>query len=76
MGAPVVALEGLSKITHVIGQVGQNRRKGPLGLEGILLTMYDTRTNLSQQVVNDVRGHFGEQVFDTIIPRSVRIAEA
>ncbi|MEM1058193.1 MAG: ParA family protein [Verrucomicrobiota bacterium] len=70
------ALEGLSKITHVISQVGQNRRKGPLEIEGILLTMYDTRTNLSQQVVEDVRTHFGPKVYDTIIPRSVRIAEA
>jgi len=70
------ALEGLSKITHIMDQIAANRRKGPLGLEGILLTMYDTRTNLSQQVVDDVRGHFGGKVFETIIPRSVRIAEA
>ncbi len=70
------ALEGLSKIAHVIQHVGASRQKGPLELEGILLTMYDVRTNLSQQVVSDVREHFGEKVFDTIIPRSVRISEA
>lgn len=70
------ALEGLSKITHVIQHVGASRRRGPLELDGILLTMYDTRTNLSQQVVNDVREHFPDKVYNTIIPRSVRISEA
>ena len=47
-----------------------------LDLEGVLLTMYDQRNNLSDQVAADVRGHFGARVFDTMIPRNVRIAEA
>jgi chromosome partitioning protein len=45
-------------------------------LEGILLTMYDARTNLSQQVVKDVRDHLQASVFETIIPRSIRLSEA
>jgi chromosome partitioning protein len=47
-----------------------------LKVRGILLTMYDNRTNLSQEVVDEVRSHFGDQVFQSIIPRSVRLAEA
>jgi chromosome partitioning protein len=54
------------------------RVSGPeaLLLEGVVLTMYDARTNLSQQVVNDVRTHLGDRVFETIIPRSIRLSEA
>ena len=47
-----------------------------LDIEGVLLTMYDERTNLGQQVANDVRGFFKEKVFSTVIPRNVRLAEA
>jgi chromosome partitioning protein len=48
----------------------------PLTVEGILLTMYDDRTNLTRQVAADLREFFGDQVFRTIIPRSIRLAEA
>ena len=47
-----------------------------LGVRGLLLTMYDGRTNLSNDVVSELRTHFSEQVFKTIIPRSIRLAEA
>jgi chromosome partitioning protein len=47
-----------------------------LALEGVLLTMYDDRTNLSRQVRDDLRDFFGDQVFSTVIPRNVRLAEA
>ncbi len=45
-------------------------------MEGILLTMYDDRTNLSRQVVEDIRKHFGKEVFNTIVPRNVKLGEA
>jgi chromosome partitioning protein len=48
----------------------------PLEIEGILLTMFDDRTNLTRQVAADLRGFFGNQVLETVIPRSVRLAEA
>jgi chromosome partitioning protein len=68
------ALEGLSKIVHVIDQI---RAVNPtLTIAGIVMTMFDGRTNLSQQVVDEVRNHFKKLVFQTIIPRSVRLGEA
>jgi chromosome partitioning protein len=70
------ALEGLVKIVRLIEQVrdsGANRR---LELGGIVMTMFDARTNLSEQVVAEVRQHFGERVYQTVIPRSVRLSEA
>lgn len=70
------ALEGLAVIMRVIQQVRESGANPVLELEGIVITMFDGRTNLSQQVVNDVRGHFGEKVFKTIIPRTVRLGEA
>ena len=45
-------------------------------MEGIVLTMYDERTNLARQVVDDIRQHFGDKVFETVIPRNVRLGEA
>ncbi len=71
-----LALEGLAKILGMIERIKQISGNGALALEGIVLTMYDARTNLSQQVVTDVRGHLGNQVFQTIIPRSIRLGEA
>lgn len=71
-----LALEGLAKILAMIERIKQVSGNNALALEGIVLTMYDARTNLSQQVVNDVRGHLGHQVFNTIIPRSIRLSEA
>ena len=70
------ALEGLAKILNMIERIKQASNNPALALEGIVLTMYDARTNLSQQVVSDVRGHLGEKVFETIIPRSIRLSEA
>jgi len=71
-----LALEGLAKILEMIDRIKQVSGNSALDLEGIVLTMYDARTNLSQQVVNDVRQTLGHKVFDTIIPRSIRLSEA
>ena len=69
------ALEGVSEILDTLIRI--RRTHNPrLAVEGILLTMYDDRTNLSRQVRDDLRDFFGNQVFDTIIPRNVRLAEA
>jgi chromosome partitioning protein len=70
------ALEGLAVIMRVLQQIKDSGANPGLELEGIVMTMFDGRTNLSQQVVNEVRGHFGEKVFKTIIPRTVRLGEA
>ncbi len=70
-----LALEGLGMLMDTVARV----RKAlfpKLKVRGILLTMYDNRTNLAQEVVDEVRSHFGDQVFQSIIPRSVRLAEA
>lgn len=69
------ALEGMGMIQRLMGQV---RGAGNPGLEllGIVMTMFDGRTRLSQQVLEEVRGHFGERVFETSIPRTTRLAEA
>jgi chromosome partitioning protein len=70
------ALEGLVKIVRLIEQVLESGANERLELGGIVMTMFDSRTNLSQQVVTDVRKHFGERVYETVIPRSVRLSEA
>jgi chromosome partitioning protein len=70
------ALEGLVKIVRLIEQVLDSGANERLTLGGIVMTMFDARTNLSQQVVADVRKHFGERVYETVIPRSVRLSEA
>lgn len=73
--AEFYALEGVSQITQTIERV--RRALNPrLALEGIALTMFDRRNNLSEAVESDVRQHFGAKVFDTIIPRNVRVSEA
>ncbi len=69
------ALEGLTQLLRIIKLV-QSKLNPSLLLEGILLTMYDSRTRLSSQVVNDVRSHFGKQAFEVIIPRNVKLSEA
>ncbi len=71
-----LAMDGLAKILRMIEKIKAATGNDRLQLEGIVLTMYDARTNLSQQVVGDVRGVLGDRVFDTIIPRSVRLGEA
>ncbi|MBI4208112.1 MAG: ParA family protein [Deltaproteobacteria bacterium] len=69
------ALEGLGNLLRTIEQVDQAFNK-KLKIEGILLTMYDGRNNISHQVAQEVEKHFASQVFKTIIPRNVRLSEA
>lgn len=69
------ALEGLGKLLNTI-KIIQSRLNTDLEIEGILLTMYDVRLRLSNQVVEEVRMHFSKIVFDTIIPRNIRLSEA
>jgi len=69
------ALEGLSQLLRIIAMVQENLNRN-LRIEGVVLTMYDSRTNLAQQVVSDVRDYFKDKVFNTIIPRNVRLSEA
>lgn len=69
------ALEGLGKLLNTIKSV-QKIHNNKLDIEGLLLTMYDSRLRLSNQVVEEVQKHFGEMVFETIIQRNVRLSEA
>ncbi len=69
------ALEGLGKLLNTI-KIIQSRLNKELDIEGFLLTMYDTRLNLSNQVVEEVRKHFDDMVFDTLIQRNVKLSEA
>jgi chromosome partitioning protein len=69
------ALEGLSQLLNTVHLV-QRTINERLGIEGVLLTMYDARLNLSRQVAADAREYFAAQVFDTVIPRNIRLAEA
>ncbi|MGE5617743.1 MAG: ParA family protein [Sphingomonadaceae bacterium] len=70
-----LALEGLTQLMHSIDLVRDSLNPG-LSILGVLLTMHDGRTNLSSQVVQEVARHFPELVFDTVIPRSIRLSEA
>lgn len=70
------ALEGVSMINRIMAQLHGNGVNPRLELFGVVMTMFDSRTKLSQQVVSEVREHFGERVFETMIPRSTRLAEA
>lgn len=69
------ALEGLSQLIYTISLV-KERLNPTLDIEGVVFTMYDARTNLSLQVVENVKGHLKENIYKTIIPRNVRLAEA
>ena len=69
------ALEGLSQLLNTAGLIKKNLNPN-LKIEGIVLTMFDTRNNLSHQVVSEIRNHFGEKVFKAVIPRNVRLSEA
>lgn len=69
------ALEGLGKLLNTIKLV-QSRLNSSLAIEGFLLTMFDSRLKLANQVVEEVRHHFGEMVFKTVISRNVRLSEA
>jgi chromosome partitioning protein len=70
------ALEGLVKIVRVVEQVRDSGANDKVEIGGIVMTMFDSRTNLSQQVVNEVRQHFGKRVYNSVIPRTVRLSEA
>ena len=70
------ALEGISMIHRVLGQVRDSGVNPHLELLGVVMTMFDGRTRLSQQVLSEVREHFGDKVFETVIPRTTRLAEA
>jgi chromosome partitioning protein len=69
------ALEGLSQLLDTIDRIRDSFQHS-LKIEGVLLTMYDDRTNLTRQVAEDLKEFFGDEVFKTVIPRSIRLAEA
>ncbi|MEG8099093.1 ParA family protein [Candidatus Liberibacter brunswickensis] len=69
------ALEGLSQLLETVEEVRRTVNSS-LDIQGIILTMFDSRNSLSQQVVSDVRNNLGEKVYNTVIPRNVRISEA
>ena len=69
------ALEGLSQLIHTVNLV-KERLNPDLDMEGVVFTMYDSRTNLSTQVVDNVKNHLKQNVYKTIIPRNIRLAEA
>ncbi len=69
------ALEGLSQLLNTAGLIKKSLNPN-LHIEGIVLTMFDTRNNLSHQVVTEIRNHFADKVFNSIIPRNVRLSEA
>jgi chromosome partitioning protein len=69
------ALEGLSHLVRTVERIKRSLNPG-LEIQGVVLTMFDKRNNLSDLVAADVRGHFGDKVYDTVIPRNVRISEA
>ncbi len=69
------ALEGLSQLMKTINLIKDNLNSG-LEIEGILMTMADYRTNLTQEVIDEVKKHFGEKVYKTVIPRNIRLSEA
>lgn len=69
------ALEGLSQLLNTAGLIKKNLNP-ELKIEGIVLTMFDKRNNLSHQVVQEIRAHFGDKVFQSVIPRNVRLSEA
>ena len=69
------ALEGLSALLNTVERIRETYNPR-LELQGIVLTMFDARTSLSRQVAEEVRGHFGSSVFDSVVPRNVRIGES
>jgi len=70
-----LALEALGQLLSTIGLIRDNLNQR-LDIVGMVMTMFDARTNLSQQVVDEVRSHFPDKIFETIIPRSIRLSEA
>ena len=69
------ALEGLSQLIHTVNLV-KERLNPELDMEGVVFTMYDSRTNLSLQVVENVKSNLNGYIFETVIPRNIRLAEA
>lgn len=69
------ALEGLSQLIHTVNLV-KERLNPSLEMEGVVFTMYDSRTNLSMQVVENVKSHLEQNIYNTLIPRNIRLAEA
>ena len=69
------ALEGLSQLIHTINLI-KERLNPDLDIDGVVFTMYDSRTNLSMQVVENVKSHLNQHVYETMIPRNIRLAEA
>jgi chromosome partitioning protein len=75
MQAEYFALEGISELLDTIERLRQSFNPG-LQIEGVVLTMYDDRTNLAQQVTQELKRHFGDKLLETIIPRNIKLAEA
>lgn len=73
--AEYFALEGISKLLNTI-RIIKSKLNPSLEIEGFLLTMYDARLRLANQIYEELKGHFGEMVFDTVIPRNIRLSEA
>jgi chromosome partitioning protein len=71
-----LALEGLGQILRVVEQLKEAGANPNLDVGGIVMTMFDIRTNLSRQVVGEVKSHFPDKIFDVLVPRSVRLGEA
>ena len=75
MQSEFYAMEGLAQLLKAIKLVKSGPNKN-LAIEGVVITMYDSRTNLAKDVVEEVKGYFKEKVYDSIIPRNVRLSEA
>jgi chromosome partitioning protein len=75
MQAEYFALEGISELLDTVERIKQTFNPA-LSVEGVVLTMYDDRTNLAQQVTDELKSYFGDRLFATSIPRNVRLAEA
>ena len=73
--AEYFALEGISKLLNTI-KIIKSKLNPSLEIEGFLLTMYDSRLRLANQIYEELKGHFGDMVFDTVIPRNIRLSEA
>ena len=73
--AEYFALEGISKLLNTI-RIIKSKLNPELEIEGFLLTMYDARLRLANQIYEELKGHFGDMVFDTVIPRNIRLSEA
>ncbi|MDE6427396.1 MAG: AAA family ATPase [Muribaculaceae bacterium] len=73
--AEYFALEGISKLLNTI-RIIKSKLNPSLEIEGFLLTMYDARLRLANQIYEELKGHFGDMVFDTVIPRNIRLSEA